>query len=220
MRYKFYREHKYVCAAINDVERLIAKTDFSSRINGEKVKEAFDSLVHMLKAHAHYENSILHELLRKKKSAVFEHVEEDHVKYEEYLEELRLALEKTITSSNLEEQNERGYQFYLSFRKFAALNLLHLHEEETLILPELQKLYSDEELARVEFSSYSVMTPKDLVHMMQLLFPHMNSADREVFLTDIKACDNTKFVHAWAKIKAFIEPQERAHLALKLGQNP
>jgi hypothetical protein len=33
---------------------------------------------------------------------------------------------------------EAGYQFYLTFRKFVGDNLLHLHEEETKLLPELQ----------------------------------------------------------------------------------
>jgi len=28
MRYQFYREHKYVSSALNDLERLIARTDF------------------------------------------------------------------------------------------------------------------------------------------------------------------------------------------------
>lgn len=219
MRYKFYREHKYVCAAVNDLERLIAKTDFSSGLQAKKVKEDFDSLVQMLKAHAHYENSTLHELLKKKNSDVYKHVEDDHLKYEEYLDDLSLGLDRAITSPNPEEQIELGYEFYLSFRKFAAVNLLHLHEEETRVLPELQRLYSDEELARVEFNSYSVMTPEELIHMMQVLFPHMNSSDREVFLTDIKACDSAKFAHAWADIQAIFEPGERQRLAHKLGQS-
>jgi len=88
-----------------------------------------------------------------------------------------------------EERIELGYQLYLWFRKFAGENLLPLHEEETVILPDLQRLYSDEELNQVEFESYRVMTPEDLIHMMQVLFPHMNPEDRLAFLTDIKACD-------------------------------
>ena len=66
MRYKFYREHKYVSAAVNDLERLIAKTDFRASSEVEKIKKEFDALVQMLKGHAHYENETLHELLRKK----------------------------------------------------------------------------------------------------------------------------------------------------------
>ena len=87
MRYKFYREHKYVSAAINDVERLIAKTDFTSQPQVEKVQEAFDALAQMLKGHANYENATLHELL-KRGSAIYKHVEEDHLSYEQQLQDL------------------------------------------------------------------------------------------------------------------------------------
>lgn len=217
MRYKFYREHKYVCAAVNDVERLIAKTDFSSRTEVERVKEAFDALVQMLKGHVHYENATLHELLKKKGSEIYKRAEEDHLRYEQQLLDLVIRLNKVMMSSKPEEKIELGYQFYLWFRKFAGDNLLHLHEEETVILPELQRLYSDEELSCVEHNTYKIMTADDLVHMMELLFPHMNPADREVFLTDIKACDPGKFALAWQGIKTKLDADECQRLADKLA---
>lgn len=217
MRYKFYREHKYVCAAINDVERLIAKTDFSSDAQVEKVKESFNALVHMLKGHAHYENDTLHELLKKSGSAIYHHVEEDHLRYEQQLQDLATRINAIILSSDSEERIELGYQLYIWFRKFAGDNLLHLHEEETVILPELQRLYSDKELSRVEFHTYKIMTAEQLVHMMEVLFPHMNPDDRKVFLTDIKTSDPSKFALAWQSIKAKIDPAERSRLADKFG---
>jgi len=201
MRYKFYREHKYVSAAINDVERLIAKTDFRVRSEVEKAKQAFDVLVHMLKGHAQYENETLHELLRKKNSEVYKHIEQDHVAYEKQIQDLEERLKKVIESTKSEEQVELGYQFYLWFRKFAGDNLLHLHEEETVILPELQRLYSDEELRKVECKTYNMMTPEQLIEMLEVLFPHMNPSDHEVFLADIKACDPEKFAAIWHQIQ-------------------
>ena len=75
---------------------------------------------------------------------------------------IKVLLNKVIESSTAEEQIELGYQFYLWYRKFAGDNLLHLHGEETVILPELQRLYSDAELSTVEFGSYRMMTPEDL----------------------------------------------------------
>jgi hemerythrin-like domain-containing protein len=197
MRYKFYREHKYVSAAVNDVERLIAKTDFTKRDQVEQAKNEFDALIKMLKGHAHYENETLHELLRQKGSAVYKHVEQDHIQYEQQIADLEDRLKKAMESTLPEEQVELGYQFYLWFRKFAGDNLLHLHEEETVILPELQRLYSDEELSKVEFKTYKMMTAEDMIEMLEVLFPHMNPSDHGVFLADIKACDPEKFAVVW-----------------------
>jgi len=217
MRYKFYREHKYVSAAVNDVERLIAKTDFRVRAEVEKVKHEFDALVGMLKGHAHYENDALHSLLKKKNSAVYMQIEDDHKEYDETLANLDRLLTKAMESASEKEQVENGYQFYLWFRKFAGDNLLHLHEEETIILPELQRLYSDEELREVEAKTYKVMTAQELVEMMEVLFPHMNPSDHEAFLSDIKCCEPEKFAQAWVGIQARLEPRERDAVAKKLG---
>ncbi len=217
MRYKFYREHKYVCAAINDVERLIAKTDFTSALETAKVKEAFDAMFSMLMGHADYENSRLHRLLRDRGSDVYRHAEEEHRVYEQKLNDLSNRLMLVSESIDPEERVELGYLLYLWFRQFAGENLLHLHEEETVILPELQRLYSDEELAQVEFESYRVMTHQDLVHMMEFLFPHMNPDDRLVFLTDIKACDEEKFLRAWQGIREQLDQDERRRIETKLS---
>lgn len=216
MRYKFYREHKYVSAAFNDLERLVAKTDFRVRSEVEKVEHEFHALMEMQKGHAEYEDTVLHELLRKKSSTVYKDVEADHQDLDRTIANLEALLQKVIDVGSEEEKIEAGYQFYLWFRKFVGDNLVHLHEEETIILPELQRLYSDDELSTVEFGSYRVMEPEDLVHMMEVLFPHMNPSDREVFLTDIKACDPEKFAKAWQSIQFKIEPAERDKLIKKL----
>lgn len=217
MRYKFYREHKYVCAAINDVERLIAKTDFASASQTAKVKEAFDALIPMLKSHAEYENTRLHRLLREKNSDVYKNVEKEHLAYEQKLKDLENRLRLVSESIDPEERTELSYQLYLWFRKFAGENLLHLHEEETVILPELQRLYSDEELAEVEFESYRAMTSDDLIHMTKVLFLHMNPDDRLAFLIDIKACDADKFLKAWQGIRKQLDPDEQKCIEVKLG---
>ena len=94
MRYKFYREHKYVSFALNDLERQIAKTDFRVLQEVEKIKIEFEAVVQMLKGHAQYENSSLHELLRKKHSPVYESAEADHQHYDDVLDDLSLRLGK------------------------------------------------------------------------------------------------------------------------------
>ena len=216
VRYKFYREHKYVSFALNDLERLIAKTDFRDSLEVERIKQEFQAVLQMLKGHAHYENNALHELLRKKGSKVYEHVEQDHKHYDMLLEDLQNKLNGVLESTLEEELLELGYQFYLAFRKFVGENLIHLHEEETIILPELQRLYSDEELRLVEFDTYRRMTVEQMIHMLEVLFPHMNASDREFFLGEIKDSEPEKFSQVWLGIEPKLPSKEREYLAEKL----
>jgi hypothetical protein len=200
MRYQFYREHKYVSAALNDVERKIARTDFMNPIEIQEAYYAFQGLSEMLKAHAHYENEKLHSLLEKKHSHVHKHAEQDHAHQDEQLEEIVQLFEQVKQAGSEEEKVALGYQLYLTYRKFVADNLHHLHEEETLILPELQRLYSDAELKQVEAVTYRMMTPDQLVEMLQVLFPHMNPSDQKAFLTDIQDAQPNHFAEVWKAI--------------------
>lgn len=216
VRYKFYREHKYVSFALNDLERQIAKTDFRALKEVEKVKTEFEAVVQMLKGHARYENDALHALLRKKQSVVYEHIEDDHQQYDAVLDDLSLRLKKILAEQSDDERIEEGYQFYLWYRKFVGENLIHLHEEETIILPELQRLYTDKELKTVEADTYRRMTSEQMIDMMQILFPHMNPDDKEVFLIDIKESQPEKFVEAWQGIQPHLSTEEREILIQKL----
>lgn len=208
IRYKFYREHKYLSFVLNDLERLIAKTNFQISQEVEKVTEQFKAAVELLKGHAEYEDNCLHVLLKQKNSKVYEHIEKDHGVLDETLNNLQLLLDKVNFSVSTAEKIEAGYQFYIAYRNFVGENLIHLHEEETVILPELQRLYSDKELKAVEAKTYAILTPEELIDMLQVLFPHMNADDKNTFLTDIKECQPEKYAIIWPKIRSQIPEHE------------
>lgn len=208
IRYKFYREHKYLSFVLNDLERLIAKTNFQIQQEVAQVAEQFKAAVELLNGHAEYEDNCLHVLLKQKNSQVYEHIEEDHGLLDATLKNLQLLLDNVNACSSTSEKIEAGYQFYIAYRKFVGENLIHLHEEETILLPELQRLYSDKELKEVEAKTYAVMSPNDLIDMLQILFPHMNVADKQAFLSDIKECQPDKYAAIWPKIKSQIPEHE------------
>lgn len=217
MRYKFYREHKYVSFRFNELERLIARTDFRNQDELTQVQKAFEQLIELLMAHAQYENDTLHPLLKRKNSAVYTQIEQDHEHFDEQIASLRNLLSNISNAQTEEDKVEAGYQFYLWFRKLSGDNLIHLHEEETIILPELQRLYSDEELKQVEAATYALMSPQDLISMMRELFPHMNPSDWEAFLTDIHDAEPEKFIEAWHDIKTTMTPQQQNYFVKKLN---
>jgi hypothetical protein len=214
MRYKFYREHKFISATLNDVAESIARADFSSDADTKEVLIKFEALRAILGAHTHYEDVVLHKLLREKNSTVQAPAEADHQHYKALLATFVQDLQAILASTDSAQRIDQGDAFYLSFRKFASDNLRHLCEEEEIILPELRRLYSNKELCKVECSPYE--SNEQIASLMKNHFPHMNPNDREAFLTDIKACDPAKFAVAWESIQATLEPSERANLTKKL----
>lgn len=217
MRYKFYREHKYVSSALNNLERLIAKADFRVAAEIEPITKEFAETMQMLMWHAKYENDSLHSLLKNKGSTVFKDIEHEHDHLDKAIQKLEGLLAAATNATEPEDQVECGYQFYLWYRKFVGDNLVHLHDEETIILPELQRLYNDEELRAVEFATYHQMSADDMIEMLKVLFPHMNPADHVVLLQDLKDAEPAKFAVAWQTIKKVLPSAEQAALVKQLG---
>ena len=187
---------------MSELERLIAKTDFTDDLALQQIQQQWQSLKEMLQGHAQYEEENIHALLEKKGSRIHLEVHDDHCGQEKMLDSLQLLLDEVQDSRD---RIEAGYQFYLAYRKFVGDNLLHLHEEETKLLPELQRLCTDEELRAIEHPIYDLMSPEDIAEMIKVLFPHMNPSDQQAFLTDISLAQPEKFLHLRDKISNELE---------------
>lgn len=205
MRVKLYREHKYVSFELSELERLIAKTDFTDDVAIDHIQSEWQRIREMLEGHAYHEEHNFHALLEKKGSTIHHEAHNDHEHQEETLKSLQHLLDAIKTSSD---RIEAGYQFYLVYRKFVGDNLLHLHEEETKLLPELQRLCTDEELRAIEHSTYNLMTVEEMLEMVQVLFPHMNFSDKCAFLADIRLAQPQKFLQLWDKANRFLTEAE------------
>lgn len=217
MRYRLYREHKYVSYVLSELERLVAKANVNNPLEVATIKKQLSSLQTLMAGHAEHENKSIHALLRKKGSSIHEAIEVDHTRHEKQLKALENLLDMITENTNPAEQLSLGYRFYLAYRLFVSENLKHLHEEESVIMPELQKLCTDQELRSIDFNTYALMTPEQMIHMMEVLFPHMNTSDKEVFLLDIKESEPDKFIIAWENIFPQLNREEHEILSKKLA---
>jgi hypothetical protein len=181
----------------SDLERLIARADFRENKQVNKIREQLDSIETMMQGHAAHEDNKLHSLLRQKGSVVHHAIEKEHQHHEAQYGEFKRMLKQIIDTPPEEEKLRLGYEFFLSYRLFFSENLQHFHTEETIIMSELQRLYTDEELRRVEFDTYAMMTPEQMAHMMEVLSPYMDPNDRTFFLREMKESEPEKFVKAW-----------------------
>lgn len=155
----------------------------------------------------------IHVLLKDKNSRVHEKIEADHDAHEENFGELNQLLMTILEETDVARKIDLGYQFYLQIQRVEAENLLHQLYEETVIMPELQRLYTDEALLqKVDAKTYALMTSEQMIQMMKILFPHMNADDRKFFLNDIYRSQPTKFIEAWNGISSTIDVSEREQL--------
>ena len=197
MRYRFYRVHKYVCFELSEFDRAVAKTDFLDLTACDALKEKLINLTHFLKHHAEYEDAHIHDLLRKKNSHLQSTIEKEHQEHLQALDDLLNQLNHTLSIQDSGEKLLMGNEFYLSYRLFYSEMLKHLYDEEKILLPELQALYSDKELAALQAKTYQRMTPEQMLGMLNVLSPHANPEDMNFFTNEMKTAEPEKFEIAW-----------------------
>lgn len=202
-RYRLYREHKYITAMMDAFVQSIQKADFKDDSDTQEIKEKLCSLKSLMEGHAEHENNVIHQLLRDHNITIHESIELDHQDHQKQFKEFEEILDRIIDAQNKDDKRSLGFAFYLLVRNFQQENLRHLNEEETIIMPKLQAIYSDEELKKhIDFKTYAQMKPEELSEMVQILFPVMNADDRAFFLNDIQEAEPEKFAELIEKLDA------------------
>lgn len=185
--------------------------DFRSHVQVEELSKKIESLIELMQGHAEHEDKTIHQLLRNKKSQIQAKIETDHLLHQQIFTHLKGKLTDIKSCSDPEERISLGYDFYLAFREFEADHLKHINEEEKTIMPELQRLYTDEELRTgIDFKTYEVMSTDEMLHMLEVLFPTYNLDDKIAFIQDIKDAQHDKFKIIWPKVasKLFSEDEK------------
>lgn len=176
--------------------------DFNSAADISNAKNELGQLKQLLENHALHEEQVIHRLLKLKQSTVHEMAETQHEEHGVFFNCIAAKFNELEKSTALAEKDFMGYEIYLDVQKFYADNLGHFDYEERVIMPELQRLFTDAELKEIDDASYHQMSAEEIFHMVSILFPHMNRDDHNVFLTDIKNAVPDKFAIAWPLIKS------------------
>ena len=177
-----------------------SKTNFLDKEACESLANSFNDLCLLLEGHAGYEDEQVHKLLRDKNSHIQETIEQEHHAQDETLSHLKSLLNKAKADNSNEQRVILDHEFYLAYRLFYSEMLKHLYDEETVILPELQKLYSDEELCALQAQTYAKMTAEQMLGMLELVFPYVNPEDRHSFISEMKQAEPEKFKYVWENI--------------------
>lgn len=195
-RYRFYREHKFLCSQLFFLDSLVAKSNFVAKEEVKKIQEHLNALEVLMNRHASFEEQAIHPLFRAKGSFLYQDIEAEHHLHQVQFNDLKTLLEDVLCATTSVCQEDLGYKFYLHYRLFVSENLKHLHAEETLLMPELQRLYTDEELRQVEFQTFRQMSSQDMAEMIAVLGPHLNPSDRDFFLQEMRAAEPEKFAQS------------------------
>jgi len=211
--YRLYREHKYVFYIFSEVLKLAAQTNFTDLDQVRTLEQEVQNLKLLLEGHAKYEEERIHALLKKRHCDLYNQAEASHQEHHNFFIEIENKFNEVKQAPNKE---NLGYAIYLDLRKFMQENLEHFDYEERILMPALQELYNEEEIRDIDAISYHQMTPNQVVHMIEVLFPHMNLDDKLHFLKDIRDSQPEKFLNILEEVSKLLNQEEKEFLSQML----
>jgi hemerythrin-like domain-containing protein len=197
-RVRLFREHKYMTSVLSALLESSAKLDFSNPKERTQFKQDYENLKALWKAHGDNEENRMIPMLKAKQSPLWEEMlrqHQDHDLILEQIDNLLISIDNALETKTI---HHLGYQLMLELRNYFVVSLKHFEFEERSLMPELQRLYSDDEILELHHISYRMMTPEQMTHMMEVLFPHMNTDDKLFYLNDIRDCQPHKYDEAVA----------------------
>lgn len=168
--------------------------------------------------HLAHEDAVIHTALEARAPGAASRLEQAHAHHRATFEDLE-ALICRVERSEGTQTNSLLRALYLRFSLFAADDFAHMAEEEQLMLPILQSLFSDEELMALEDAIVSQIPPEEMVAVAGLMIPAATRTDRISMLSALRA--NAPAEAFGAILAVAVQPNisadDFAHLSEGLG---
>lgn len=115
--------------------------------------------------------------------AALDRAHDDHVRLLDSLEAIACDL---AAAADAAARSTLGCRLYDALSLFVAAELAHMAQEEQTIMPELWRLFSDEELLAMQQAIIAALGPDGLAMFLRPMLPAMNPPERERMLGGLK----------------------------------
>lgn len=167
--------------------------------------------------HLAHEDEVIHTALEARAPGATLRLEQAHEHHRASFEDLETLICRIEHAGT--EKNSLLRALYLRFSLFVADDFAHMAEEEQLMLPILQSLFSDEELMALEDAIVSQIPPEEMLAVAGLMIPAATRTDRIGMLSALRANAPAEAFGAIlaVSVQPNISADDFAHLSEGLG---
>jgi hypothetical protein len=133
-------------------------------------------------AHLDHEEREIHAALEARAPGAAADLYADHDRHRASFTLIEMAI-VAVEAATPDRRRAPLHRLYLAFTRFLADDLAHMAEEEEVILPVLQDLFTDGELMAIEGRIGACLTPDRMIAYAQLMIPASSPAERLALLT-------------------------------------
>ena len=186
-RFDLYRSaHKGVRKALFDAAARIGALDCRDQGEAVAAAELARGVVALSRKHIASEMRFIHAAVEAREPGLMralDHAHDDHTQQLDWLDAIARDLESAPAAAA---RLALGARLYEALSRFVAAELEHMALEEQTIMPELWRLFSDEELMGMQQAIIEALGPDGLAMFLRPMLPAMSPVEREKMLGGLK----------------------------------
>lgn len=161
--------HRGLRLALTTVLTRIGATDTRDCTRLATMIDDLEGVLYLCTSHLTHENAHIHTAVERRRPGAMAHFARAHRDHEHEIAELR-ALSLSI-SVKADDRDAIHRTLYLRYSQFVAENLAHMVEEETVVGPLLEALYSPAELEQIHGALLASVGPDEMLAFMRVMIP-------------------------------------------------
>lgn len=169
--------HKGIRRALGDVLTRLGNVSFATRAAFEPVLDELESVLRFCDQHIDHEDVFIRPLVERKLPGAYGALDREHLEHTRDVLELR-AYASAVRVAEGEDRELLGRTLYLRTSHFVAATLTHMIQEEEVLQPVLERVFSTEELAATHGALLASISPPDMVLSLRIMMPAMSPEER------------------------------------------
>jgi hemerythrin-like domain-containing protein len=173
--------HKAIRCALADLLAQMGTTSFADANAASRIADMLEEVIDLCEDHRGHEDRLVLPVLAQRLQGTLDRIFEAHGAQPRMVAELR-ALAATLRTSEPELRAVVGRTLYLHFTTFAAELLLHMAEEEQVLVPLVEKRFSDDELRALHGKLMAALTMTERLRATPWMIRGTNALERAAIL--------------------------------------
>jgi hypothetical protein len=217
-RFDLYRSaHKGVRKALFDALTRIGAADCRSQAEAATCAELTRGIVALSRKHIGSEIRFIHAAVEAREPGLMRALDHAHDEHAQHLDWLEAIARDLVAAPASNRRMAIGARLYEALSQFVAAELTHMAQEEQIVMPELWRLFSDDELRGMQQAIIQALGPDGLAMFLRPMLPAMSPVEREKMLAGLKmGLPPEQWDGVWRLASAVLDAFALASLAASL----
>jgi hypothetical protein len=212
--------HKALRWALGRVLSRLGSASVANDLEVLAVLREVDDLLVTLESHIAHEEAVIHPAVEERRPGATNELTSAHAEHADMMGALRILL-AAIRNGSPSTRPSLWRALYLCFADLIAENIHHMAEEEEVMQPLLEELYTADELHEIHDRILASIAPAEMIASMKIMLPANDFDFRLAMLNGAKhTLPPEVFAGVFAQTTVYLSAEEIEALAVRLLRVP